>query len=582
MLEQFHLHSNSGRPKLKVGLLLDGFVQPAWIASIFDHIGRSDFAAIDFIVLNGEEQHPPTPEPRPPLPLRVLGRLRDPNRRKRFLYGLYTQVEQSRFHPPGNPMQPVDCTEALSPVNAITVQPLTKGFVHRFRPEDLEAIKARDLDVILRFGFNIIRGEILQSARYGVWSYHHGDNDWYRGGPSHFWEMYEDHPVSGVLLQVLSDELDGGAVLCKSWLATQPGLWVTLNRIQPYWTGSFFVIRKLHELHQYGWEYVRSRSVPNRFVEGRKKIYRAPENATMVRFAVPRLLRRAQVALRPPRVYHWRMAIRNHETSRNEAWRPGQPLSLEGFQWIEAPRGHFWADPFVCERDGRTWLFFEDFLYSEDRGVIACAELSPDGKLSDPVRVLDLPYHLSFPFVFEDGGETYMIPESGWNRTVELWRATRFPYEWKKERTLFEGAHAFDTVLWRNGGLYWFFVTLVDPRAAGPQLFLFHSDSLTGPWTYHPANPIGPDVRSARNAGAIFMHDGRLYRPSQSGAPRYGYACHIHEILRLTPGDYEEQMVATLEPPRGMAGVHTYNRGSSIEVIDGQWLSPKHRHVHGK
>jgi hypothetical protein len=576
MLETFHLHSQSPAPRLRIGLLLDGLVQPAWIASIFDHIRRSDFAAIDLIDLNAETQDRRIPPPRAPMPVRLLKRLVDKNRRKRFLYGLYTGIEARSFRSANDPFQPVDCSSELAGVETLTVQPLTKGFVHRFSPEDIAAIRDRNLDVILRFGFNIIRGEILESAKYGVWSYHHGDNDWYRGGPSHFWEMYENHAVSGVLLQVLSDELDGGMVLCKSWLATQPGLWVTNNRVQPYWTGSLFVIRKLQELHQHGWEYLRCRSVPNRFVEGRRKIYRAPENRQMLRFLVPRMLRRAQVSLRSAHVYHWRMALR---TCAGGMWKTGEPLRLDGFQWLEAPRGHFWADPFIYERDGKTWLFFEDYLYSEDRGVINCAEVDRNGNLIEPVRVLDRPYHLSFPFVFDDGGEVYMIPETGWNGTVELWRAKRFPPEWVQEAILLEGVRAFDTVMWRQDGRYWFFVTILDPVGAGAQLFLFYSDSLTGSWTYHPANPICSDERNARCAGAMFLHDGRLFRPSQNGAPRYGYACNLNEVIRLTPEEYEERIVTTLEPPGDMLGIHTYNRGSWLEATDGQWLSPKKRHL---
>ncbi len=57
------------------------------------------------------------------------------------------------------------------------------AYEHRFPPEAVERIRAADLDVLLRFGFNIIRAQILETARYGVWSYHHGDNREYRGQP---------------------------------------------------------------------------------------------------------------------------------------------------------------------------------------------------------------------------------------------------------------------------------------------------------------------------------------------------------------------------------------------------------------
>src|SRR6202007_2537062 len=130
-------------------------------------------------------------------------------------------------------------------------EPLGKKFVHRFPDDALEIIRSKDLDVLIRFGFNILHGDILQAARFGVWSYHHGDNEFYRGGPPHFWELYESAPLSGVVLQVLSEELDAGLVLCKSLFATQKTLSVSKNRYAPYWGSTDLVIRKLNELHRF-------------------------------------------------------------------------------------------------------------------------------------------------------------------------------------------------------------------------------------------------------------------------------------------------------------------------------------------
>jgi len=50
--------------------------------------------------------------------------------------------------------------------------------------------------------------------------HHHGDNDYYRGGPAYFWEVYERNPLSGAILQVLTEHLDAGMVLCKGQFAT--------------------------------------------------------------------------------------------------------------------------------------------------------------------------------------------------------------------------------------------------------------------------------------------------------------------------------------------------------------------------
>ena len=44
MLETFCLESASRNPRLRIGLLLDSFLLPAWIASILEQIGRSNYA----------------------------------------------------------------------------------------------------------------------------------------------------------------------------------------------------------------------------------------------------------------------------------------------------------------------------------------------------------------------------------------------------------------------------------------------------------------------------------------------------------------------------------------------------------
>lgn len=67
--------------------------------------------------------------------------------------------------------------------------PQKKGFVDFFTNEETEKLLKYNLDVIFRFGFNIIKGELFTLAKYGVWSLHHGDNDINRGGPAGFWEI---------------------------------------------------------------------------------------------------------------------------------------------------------------------------------------------------------------------------------------------------------------------------------------------------------------------------------------------------------------------------------------------------------
>ncbi|MGM0592142.1 MAG: formyltransferase family protein [Halobacteriota archaeon] len=68
-------------------------------------------------------------------------------------------------------------------------------------------------DVILRFGFGFITGEILDRPTYGVLSYHPGDIRRYRGQPGGLWEFLADETEAGVTIQQLTETLDGGRIV---------------------------------------------------------------------------------------------------------------------------------------------------------------------------------------------------------------------------------------------------------------------------------------------------------------------------------------------------------------------------------
>ncbi|MFC7080855.1 formyltransferase family protein [Halorussus caseinilyticus] len=70
-----------------------------------------------------------------------------------------------------------------------------------------------EADVAIRFGFGILKGDVLDAPDHGVLSFHHGDLRKYRGMPSGFWEYLHDEDTAGVTLQRLSETLDGGAIV---------------------------------------------------------------------------------------------------------------------------------------------------------------------------------------------------------------------------------------------------------------------------------------------------------------------------------------------------------------------------------
>jgi hypothetical protein len=187
---------------------------------------------------------------------------------------------------------------------------------------------------------------------------------------------------------------------------------------------------------------------------------------------------------------------------------------------------------------------------------------------SEPTVIVEEDYHLSFPCVVSDRREYFLVPESSKTRTVQLFRATRFPFEWRKETVLVEDLSAVDTTPFFLDDRWYFFTTTTEPFM---ETFLFWADSLGGRWHLHPKSPISSSVKSSRSAGHLFYQNGRLLRPTQDCSVRYGYGITINEVTRLSSTEFEERHVDFIGPSwrRGLLGTHTLNSSGLIEVVDG-------------
>ena len=234
------------RPALRIGVMLNSWTPAAWMAEILRSVQGSGFASITCVLLNTEK---PPAASGSSWPMRVRRLLSGKARLKTLLWRLYERLDANRHPHLNTPFQPVDVSDMLRDAAVISITPQRKGFVHRFKDRDVARVRAENLDVILRFGFNILRGAVLDSARHGIWSYHSGDNNKFRGGPAAFWEMYERDPVTGCVLQVLTEELDGGKVIFRSYGATASFDWLLMNRWSLYRKCVPFVMRCLRRLY---------------------------------------------------------------------------------------------------------------------------------------------------------------------------------------------------------------------------------------------------------------------------------------------------------------------------------------------
>jgi hypothetical protein len=284
----------------------------------------------------------------------------------------------------------------------------------------------------------------------------------------------------------------------------------------------------------------------------------APASGTLTEF-VPRMIARkvSNLVMKPfQRREHWQVALRN---------------GAGAFNVVQDDGARFYADPFLHRANGRTFLFVEEYPYADRRGVISVAEVAGDRLLTAPVPVLRRPYHLSYPFVFQHEGEFYMIPETGENRSIELYRAVEFPWKWELSTVLMKGAVFSDATILFHDGLWWLFVT-ADwfGTSTQDQLSIFYSESLQGDWKPHPANPVKWDSRFSRPAGRIVQQSGRLFRPAQNCDRTYGAGIVWFEITELTSTHFSERRMADWDGQAelSMDGLHSFDQLGSLQVID--------------
>jgi len=256
----------------------------------------------------------------------------------------------------------------------------------------------------------------------------------------------------------------------------------------------------------------------------------------------------------------WTMAIR----------RRGDKLLFEDGgaekEFVIIPNSiRYWcADPFLINKDGREYVFFEMYDRWKEKGLVGYREILDTGKFSKMKVALECPYHLSYPNIFEKDGDIYFIPESYMAEEIAVFKAVSFPDKWEKCHVLIEDIVAVDT-------------TFVDENYAltkqgdGAILLKVQGDKLVKTEN----SPVETDEHFARCGGKIFDYSGNRIRPAQDCVGGYGMGIYFRRIEKCDETAFEEETIKKVEVEdikhngnRVYDGIHTYNFDDNYEIID--------------
>ena len=251
-------------------------------------------------------------------------------------------------------------------------------------------------------------------------------------------------------------------------------------------------------------------------------------------------------------------------------------------EFVPKSKRYWLADPFIFEKDNRTYIFFEEYDRTKRKGRISFSEITND-LITEPTKIIDESFHLSFPYVFEYNNEIYMLPETSCANSLILYRAIDFPYSWER-RVVLKDIFCCDSILlFDEKEPIGYIVSEMFKNPPNNKVFScyvknkFFRCNILDEITSMPITLAEGDY-GIRNAGAIFSYKGKMIRPGQDCSEgEYGKGVVFFEIDEIDV--YKEHRIRTLSKDeirdhlyrknkRPLLGVHTYNISEKYEIID--------------
>jgi len=549
---------NGSGKRLRVGLFLDELKQPYWIRTMLERIisdGCSDIVLVidcssSFLKKKGYYNR---------IKYTIIS----------MLLKMYFQFEKLFYKPAVKALQETDISDLIASADILKTECKERKFKEYIKEEYISKIREYDLDVIIKSGFRILKGDILNVPKAGIWSYYFGDNKEFEEWTDVYYEFLNQDEALSSGVQILADYIENSLIIYNSSSTIANSFLSNINAM--YLKSAMFVPRQLKMLAELGNEKflktVNENNVNLKFYSHTR--YRKPGVLKYLFLFTRKIIQRVFSKLRKfTHFQQWALLYAFNESQK--------PLTiLNRYTKINPPRDRSWADPFVVFENGKYYVFFEELLekVQNAKGRLCVAEMGKNGFVSEPRLILEKPYHLSYPFVFRHEGDYYMIPESSENKTIDLYRATGFPYSWEYVMTLKKDITAVDATIIFHNERYWMFTNIVDNYggASSEELCIFYSDNLfSDNWKPHSANPVISDVRSSRPAGKILALNNKLYRPSQNCSVRYGYSVVVNEIVSLNETEYAEKKITALYPEweDHLLGTHTLSHENQLSMID--------------
>ena len=239
--------------------------------------------------------------------------------------------------------------------------------------------------------------------------------------------------------------------------------------------------------------------------------------------------------------------------------------------WLKHPyHDRFFADPFILKvTDEKIEVLVEEFFYAKWKGEISLLTISRrDYRLIHRKTLLKLDTHLSFPFIYEENDQTYIIPENSQSGSLFIYTYNQKYQKLEFPQKLIQ-APVVDPVVTKLNNTYFLLCTSLN-FDQDADLLIYYSDNLFGPYIPFFDNPVKQDITSARSGGGLYIYNDHLYRCTQNSFKSYGASLYICQIKSIDKNKFkEEKSINILPDTQYRHGLHTLNYKENICVVDG-------------
>ena len=420
------------------------------------------------------------------------------------------------------------------------------GAWERLPPALLDRVAQFGPAAVVKFGMGLLRVPPPERLAAPILSYHHGDPSRFRGRPAGFYELLTGSRTIGQVVQVLSDQLDAGAIVAAAETKAHPHSW-RKTLVDAYRASPLLLPRAIERA-------LSGETLP---VARDGTNYRLPSNLTTSRFIAKLVFAKVRrLAYGAFFEKAWRVALARLP----EGWSPQAPGGLDREQsWtvLPLPGGYrFIADPF----------------FGADSETVLAEAMGPDGRgrilqiRGSEIRlVAHFEGHSSYPGTVSLGGRHYLVPEiSDWSppRVYELGDQG---LEDADQLAIPGEPRLLDPTVHVHDGMVYLFGNRADEGDGVLRLWV--AQDLFSRFAEHPDSPVRISPAGARMAGLLLTNGGELFRPGQDLRHRYGDAVLLFRIEELSPTRYRESEAARL----GFSchcGPHTLNLSGSTALFD--------------